>query len=149
METFEKSTLIETTAKELFEFHLDPQNLLKITPSNIQTELITKDVQPQEGAVLMIKTTKNFFTFKWIVRIKTLEYPNLFVDEALQSPFAFWEHQHIFEAQGNKTLLKDVVKYRLPFSIIGKLLKGFIQEDLKQMFEYRHKVTKELLEAKK
>ncbi|AXH15322.1 SRPBCC family protein [Malaciobacter mytili] len=148
MKTFTKETYINTTLEELFAFHMDTNNLLKITPSNIKATLLTKNIQPKEGQVISLKTTKNFLSFLWIIRIKKIEYPKLFIDEALKSPFKFWEHQHIFEKRGNKVLLKDVVRYELPFGFIGRIFSSFIQSDLEKMFDFRHKVTKNILEGK-
>lgn len=148
MKTFTKETYINTTVEELFAFHMDTNNLLKITPSNIKTTLFSKNIQPKEGAVISLKTTKNFLSFFWLIRIKKIQFPNLFIDEALKSPFKYWEHQHIFEQRGNKVLLKDVVRYELPFGFIGRIFNSFIESDLEKMFIFRHKITKDILEGK-
>ncbi|PPK63012.1 SRPBCC family protein [Malaciobacter marinus] len=148
MQTFTKQTYINTSLEELFKFHLDSNNLIKITPKNIKAELLTKDVSPKEGAILKIKTIKNFIPFTWVVKIEKMDYPNMFMDVAIKSPFKFWEHSHIFEQEDDKVLLKDVVRYELPFGFLGSLLDGFIKKDLEQMFEFRHEVTKKILEGK-
>ncbi len=148
MKTFTRQIYINTTLEELFDFHMDTNNLLKITPPDIKATLVTKNIQQKEGEVISLITTKNFLSFLWIVRIKKINFPTLFVDEALKSPFKYWEHQHIFEKRGNKVLLKDVVKYELPFGFIGKIFNSFIESDLQKMFEFRHKVTKNILEGK-
>ena len=40
METFEKTTLIDCSAKELFDFHLDTNNIKLITPKHTKVELL-------------------------------------------------------------------------------------------------------------
>lgn len=147
MKTFTKQTYIDTTLEELFKFHLDTNNLIKITPKNIKAELLTKCDNPKEGTILKIRTVKNFIPFTWVVKIKKMDYPHMFVDEALKSPFKFWEHYHIFKQDGHKVLLKDVVRYELPFGFLGSLLHSVIEKDLEQMFEFRHEVTKKSLEG--
>ncbi len=148
MKTFIKETYINATEEELFNFHMDINNILKITPNNIKTSILTDIIEPKEGSLITLKTKKNFLTFLWIVRIDKIKYPNLFIDKALKSPFKYWEHQHIFEKQDNRVLLKDIVNYELPFGFIGSLFSKFIESDLEKMFAFRHKVTKSILEDK-
>lgn len=82
----------------------------------------------------------------WEVKIEKIEEPNLLVDIALKSPFAFWEHKHIFIKHGNMSELKDVITFKMPFGILGDLLSFFVKKDLQNMFDYRHKITKNILE---
>lgn len=149
MQTFIKSSYINCDIKSLFDFHLDTNNLTKITPTNIKVELLTKDFKPVVSQVLKIKSTKYFIPMMWEVKIEKIEEPNLLVDIALKSPFKFWEHKHIFINHGNFSELKDVITFKMPFGIFGKLLEGFVKKDLQKMFDYRHKATKEILEKGK
>lgn len=149
METYEKSTLIKCSAQELFDFHMDTNNILKITPPNISVELLTPEITPKEGAVLKIKSTKNYIPINWEVKIEKLEKPHTLIDVALKSPFKYWEHQHIFIEHRDFTELKDVVKFEVPFGVIGKIAQFFIYNDLINMFEFRHQKTKEILENNK
>ncbi|RXK01091.1 hypothetical protein CRU98_01165 [Arcobacter sp. CECT 8986] len=148
MQTYTRTIYIDTTLDEIFDFHLDVNNLVKITPSNIKVELLNKDFVPKEGATMDIKVTKNFIPLKWSVKIKKLEKPNILVDVALKSIFKYWEHQHIFEKRGNRVLLKDVVRYELPFGFLGNLINFLIYKDIDSMFKYRQETTKKLLEGK-
>ena len=146
MQTFIKSSYINCDTKSLFDFHLDTNNLTKITPTNIKVELLTKNFKPVVSQILKIKSTKYFIPMMWEVKIEKIEEPNLLVDIALKSPFAFWEHKHIFIKHGNMSELKDVITFKMPFGILGKLLEGFVKNDLQNMFDYRHKITKNILE---
>jgi len=146
MKTFEKTTFINCTIDELFEFHLNMNNLKAITPLDTDVELINKDFIPHEGGVVKIRTVKHFIPTTWEVKIQKLQSPNLLVDVAVKSPFKYWEHSHIFTSKGSICELKDVVKYELPFGKIGEFFDFLIQKELKNMFDYRHKITKGLLE---
>ncbi len=146
MQTFIKSSYINCDIKSLFDFHLDTNNLTKITPTNIKVELLTKDFKPVVSQVLKIKSTKYFIPMMWEVKIEKIEEPNLLVDIALKSPFKFWEHKHIFINHGNFSELKDVITFKMPFGILGDLLSFFVKKDLQNMFDYRHKITKNILE---
>lgn len=148
MKTFQKSTLIKCDVNDLFDFHLDVNNIKIITPKNIKVKLLTPDFKPKEGQVLKLKSIKNFIPINWVVRIDKLERPNRLIDIAVKSPFVYWEHQHLFIKHDTYCELKDVVHYELPFGFIGKLFESFIYNDLSQMFDYRHEITKNILENK-
>ncbi len=149
MYTFEKISIIKNcTIEQLFDFHFDISNLKKITPPEIKVELLNKDFIPHEGGVLRLKTIKNFIPIVWEVKIVKIQRPNLLIDVAIKSPFKYWEHSHIFTKRGNVWELKDVINYELPFGKLGSLFNFFIKKELNKMFEFRHQVTKELLEKK-
>ena len=149
MQIFIKSSYINCDVKSLFDFHIDTNNLQKITPNDTKVELLTKDFKPIASQILKIKATKYFIPMNWEVKIEKIDEPNLLVDLALKSPFAFWEHKHIFIKHGNMSELKDVVTFKMPFGFIGKLLEVFVIKDLQKMFDFRHKITKEILEKEK
>ncbi len=145
MKKYEKISLISCELEELFDFHLDVNNLKAITPDNIQITFLKENFTPKKNEVLKIKIVKNFLPINWEVKIEKLERPNILVDLALKSPFRYWKHYHIFTKKGNLCELKDIVEYELPFGIIGNFFNFLIQRELNTMFTFRHKITKELL----
>ncbi len=148
MKRFEKTSLISCTVEELFKFHLDSNNIKRITPKDTKVELLNKDFVATEGEVLEIKTTKFCIPTFWAVEISLIKEPNMLVDTALSSPFEFWRHSHIFTKKGNVCELKDVVEFELPFGFIGNMFNSFVENQLNNMFSYRHKQTKKILEKK-
>jgi ligand-binding SRPBCC domain-containing protein len=149
MNTYEKVSLLECQVEDLFNFHLDTNNLKVISPQGIKVTLLNEDFVPKEGAILKLKTVKNFISMIWEVKIATLQAPNLLVDVALKSPFKLWKHSHIFtQINENTCELKDLVEYSLPFRL-DFLLNFFVQHELEKMFAFRHSVTKQLLEERK
>ena len=83
----------------------------------------------------------------WEVKIERLEHPNLLVDLALRSPFKYWKHSHIFtQTDEGICELKDLVEYELPFGFLGILANPFIKNELSKMFNFRHRITREILE---
>jgi ligand-binding SRPBCC domain-containing protein len=148
MKRFEKTSLISCSINELFDFHLDSNNIKKITPKDTKVELLNKNFVPSEGEILEIKTTKFFIPTFWAVEISLIKKPTMLVDTAVSSPFDFWRHSHIFTQKGDICELKDVIEFQLPFGAIGNLFSGFIEKQLESMFTYRHKQTKMILEKK-
>ncbi|WP_417325489.1 SRPBCC family protein [Halarcobacter sp.] len=146
MKKYEKTSFIDCTLEELFDFHLDVNNLKAITPDNIQITFLEENFTPKEKGVLKIKTVKNFLPIRWEVKIEKLQRPNILVDLALKSPFKYWKHSHVFTKKGNMCELRDVIEYELPFGKLGELFDFFIKKELDSMFTYRHNKTKKLLE---
>jgi ligand-binding SRPBCC domain-containing protein len=142
-----KRTLIDCTQEELFTFHLDTNNIKKITPTHTKVALLNYDENIYEGKIVDLKTTRAFIPILWKVQIETIDHPNSLVDIALKSPFSYWKHQHNFIQKGDKTLLEDIIEYELPFGALGKLVNIFIKKDIENMFSYRHKQTKKILES--
>lgn len=147
MKTIEQISMIRCKVEDLYKFHLDSNNITKITPPNIKVELLNDDTLTYEGKIVKIKTTKLFIPTYWEVEIEKIEKPNLLVDIALRSPFKYWRHQHIFTQKGDMCELKDIIEYELPFGLLGQIFAPFIELDIKNMFNYRHQKTKEILEA--
>ncbi|WP_421716990.1 SRPBCC family protein [Arcobacter arenosus] len=145
---YEKTSLIKNcTLEELYEFHLDSNNLVKITPPDMNVTMLNDSFEAKEDEILRLKTEKKFMPIPiyWEVKILKNQKPNLLVDFAMKSPFRYWKHSHIFTKRGNSVELKDEVLYVLPFGKIGKLFNFFVERELEKMFNYRHKVTKEIL----
>ena len=64
-------------------------------------------------------------------------------------PFAKWYHRHnmLDDGQGG-TILRDVVDYEVPLGALGRLFGGgFVRSKLVRMFDYRHEVTRKIVEA--
>lgn len=148
MKKFEKKSLISCSIEELFSFHLDSSNIKQITPKDTKVELLNKDFKAKEGGILNIKTTKFFIPTLWSVEISLIKKPFMLVDTAIKSPFSFWRHSHIFTQKGNICELKDVIEYEIPFGFIGNIFSKLVENQLKDMFDYRHKQTKRILEKK-
>lgn len=150
MKIYEKTSLIKCNIDDLFNFHLDLNNLKKITPKNTKVTLLDEIFTPKEGDVLRLHTVKNFIPIVWEVKIAKVMLPNLLVDIALRSPFKSWKHSHIFIDLGDGFCeLKDRVEYKLPFGILGGCLNFLVENQLESMFSYRHKITQQTLESSK
>jgi ligand-binding SRPBCC domain-containing protein len=58
-----------------------------------------------------------------------------------------WQHQHIFEEQNGKTKLSDRIYYEIPGGWLSEFLLGWwVNSRLKEMFKYRHQITKKYCE---
>jgi hypothetical protein len=81
----------------------------------------------------------------WRTEITEWNPPFSFTDTALKSPYKQWIHLHTFETgKRGETIMKDLVRYRLPFEPLGDLAHFFVKKELKYIFDYRFKTVEEI-----
>jgi len=140
-----KETVINRPLNEVFDFFSKAENLNKITPPDMQFQILTPlPINIQKGTLIDYKIKVNGIPFKWKTLISTWEPPHRFVDEQLKGPYNTWIHEHTFEERDGKTYMKDVVKFKSPGWILEPLINAlFIEKKVKGIFEYREKKLNE------
>ena len=122
---------IKTDSEELFQFHLDTNNLPKISPPFPKAKLKSiSDIPLKEGSKVTVSL--NFFLFEtdWEIEIEKVKEGELIVDLQKKGLFEYWRHSHIFEKNDDKVIMTDKVEYIPPFGKLGKLLNPFIRLQL-------------------
>ena len=135
----ERTQRIARPLQEVFAFFADAANLEAITPHFLRFRMLTRaPIEMRVGTLIDYEISLLGVPMKWRTRIAAWE-PNLrFADEQLSGPYAYWHHTHSFQAQGNATLMRDVVVYREPLGPLGVVLHSlFVERTLKRIFDYR------------
>jgi ligand-binding SRPBCC domain-containing protein len=138
---FEQFLLI--SLNEAWDFFSAPQNLNEITPSDMQFEILTTEIPRMYAGQLMQYNVTPFPFVKmgWVTEITHVEDRKLFVDEQRFGPYSFWHHQHHFEEVDGGVKMTDILHYRLPLGIVGKLVNAlFIARKIRGIFEFRFEV---------
>lgn len=142
----EKSQLLDIDLETAWKFFSDPKNLQKITPSDLSFNILSplpEKVYP--GLIILYKIKIfSFIPFNWVTEITQVRENEFFIDEQRFGPYKFWHHQHSFEKKNGKTLMKDTVHYGLPYGIFGRLGKGIVQKQLRQIFDYRKSILSDI-----
>lgn len=144
---FQKSVSINCDLDELFKFHLDTNNLPKISPSFPKATIKQiSDIPLKKGSNVTVLL--NFLIFKtdWEIFIKEIEPNKLIGDYQTKGIFEYWYHSHIFDQEGNRVVMTDRVEFIPPLGLLGRLFIPLIKIQLKLMFNYRHKKTKAIFE---
>ncbi len=117
----EREQIINRPRKEVFEFFADAGNLEKITPPELNFHIITPPpIDIKKGALIDYRLKLRGISITWRTEITEWNPPYSFVDSALKSPYKQWIHLHIFEeGTGGETIMKDIVRYRLPLEPFG------------------------------
>jgi ligand-binding SRPBCC domain-containing protein len=126
--------------KQAFTFFEDPRNLFDITPNWLQ--FVMKDRGKKttvfEGAEFDYTIRWYGVTMEWKSRIIGYKPPERFTDVQLIGPYRSWEHLHTFEDVPEGTRMRDIVTYKLPFGMIGRMVHALVvRRQLKDIFSYR------------
>jgi ligand-binding SRPBCC domain-containing protein len=148
--TFELVTYIDANIEEVFEFHLNLENLLRVSPEDAHLQIFHAPPKLEKGARvgLFVKIGPITTTMETIV--EEIDPPHKFVDRQVGGFFASWIHTHLFEKiTDTKTRLTDRIEYSLPGGVLGNLVAGGIAQDkIEELFRHRAMMTKKLLEKK-
>ena len=146
---FVRRTRIAASAEELFAWHAAPGALQRLTPPWEPVE-VEKEGRIEEGSETVLRIRVGPFSLRWVARILDCIPGRSFRDVQVRGPFASWQHTHRMEPDGSSTSwLEDRIEYVLPFGWLGRWLGGWmVRRRLDQMFEYRHRITREAFAEK-
>lgn len=150
MQYFSRSIEIAAEQDVVYSFHTNPSNLARITPSNFKVDILEAG-PPEEGTEVILRVKPiPFISQKWHLRFDVFEPPRRLGDVMLKGPFRHWKQTREFVPLSNgKTLLNDIIEYELPFGPLGRLAhRLFIGRQIDEMFTYRHRQAKKLLESR-
>ena len=139
-----REQLIPADIETAWSFFSSPENLEKITPPDMGFDVLTdvKNIKMFEGQIIdYVVRPMLGIPMKWRTEIRQVNEPFSFTDVQLKGPYSKWEHTHHFEQTENGTLMKDVIRYRVPFGPIGQLFNTLaIRRRLVHIFDFRQKI---------
>ena len=133
---FESELWLPRPREEVFEFFADPANLEAITPPWVRFHTLTpRPIEMRAGTLIDYRLRVRGFPVRWRTRIRAWEPPFRFVDEQLRGPYRLWVHEHEFESRDGGTLVRDRVRYAVPFDFLVHKL--FVEGDIAKILNYR------------
>ena len=137
---------IELSREEVFEFFADAFNLQKITPPDVLFRVLTPaPIVLRKGTRIDYRLTVFRFPFRWRTVFSLWEPPERFVDEQEHGPYRSWVHTHEFSDLGGGTLVRDRVRYELPWPPLGELAQPMVRRKLNHIFDFRQAMIHRLL----
>lgn len=149
MHTYSRSVIIRAPIEEVFLFHTDVRNLIKITPSFIKVNVVHAD-PPGLGQKVSLNIRQfGVIPLNMLMEFFMYEYPTCLADKQIKGPFSSMIQYRYFEdVGGGYTRMKDVFEFSLPFGILGRLAYSLIvKKMIESMFIYRQNMTKKILES--
>ena len=140
---FERSVLLAAPPEEVYAFHEDPRNIVKISPPSLRVEKVECTVPARAGEDFRLRVSQFGLPLEWIGYWDEAVPCSRLVDGARKSPFRHWRHHHLFAKAPGGTLMTDRVEYALPFSLLGRLLNATVMRLVfAAMFAARHRATR-------
>lgn len=145
---FIREQKIPVDVHTLWDFMTSPKNLSKITPDYMGFQVTTPNLPDKvyEGMIIAYKVSPLMkIKLTWVTEITHVKDLQYFVDEQRVGPYSMWHHEHLLIPIENGVLMRDIVTYKPPFGILGRIANGlFIKKQLKGIFDYRHRKIEEL-----
>jgi ligand-binding SRPBCC domain-containing protein len=134
-----REQVVEQPLERTFEFFAAAHNLERITPAWLSFEVLTPEPDAMSaGMQLHYRLRLHGVPVRWTSRIDVWEPGRAFVDRQVRGPYKLWHHRHEFEPHPRGTLVRDHVRYALPFGLLGRIAhKLFVARDLARIFDYR------------
>lgn len=148
MPLFEQSVSVNTSAEELFDFLIRPQNVLKINPPEMQMNLINVPEVLENDSKLNVELLGFGIPQRVVQQVTEFTSPSMFTVSQIEGPLSKWSHSHHFDggAEGNVTLTERI-DFEPPGGMIGFVITADkIKEYLEKGFAHRHVALKELFE---
>ena len=143
--TLRREQWVPRPLDEVFAFFCDARNLEDLTPPWLGFQILTPGpISIAAGTQIRYRLGLHGIPVMWTTGIRRWEPPFRFVDVQLSGPYQLWHHTHRFESLGGGTLMTDVVRYRLPFGIIGRVMHAIkVRHDVERIFDYRFQRVRE------
>ena len=149
MLNFRYSSLIDAPVETVWQFHERSDILQLLTPPWQPVTIVRREGGLGIGAISEFRISLAGIPVPWIATHTQCETNCLFVDEQTDGPMESWIHRHEFTPENGKTRLTDAIAYELPGGDLSEfILAWWVEARLKDMFRYRHQVTKTQCESK-
>lgn len=143
----EREQWVPTSPGQTFALFSDAFALERITPPWLGFRVTNPGpIEIGEGTLIGYALRLHRVPIRWLTRIEAWDPPHRFVDLQLRGPYRLWEHTHTFVPQGTGTVILDRVRYALPLSLLGELVRvTVVRRDLERIFDYRREAVARLL----
>jgi ligand-binding SRPBCC domain-containing protein len=138
--TLQTEQFLNAAPEKVWQFFSQPENLNKLSPSEIGFEITSPHVAVMHPGQIITYKIKlmPLVKFNWVTEITHVKTGEFFVDEQRFGPYKMWHHQHLFEPLEKGVFMRDVVVFKLPYGIFGRLAFAlFIKKKLQAIFKYR------------
>ncbi|HTC47650.1 MAG TPA: SRPBCC family protein [Candidatus Aquilonibacter sp.] len=142
---FQRTQLVPRPLETVFEFFSRAANLQVLTPPWLEFRLVDAPQELAAGSLIRYKLRVHKVPIRWTTQITEWEPPRRFVDIELSGPYALWLHEHTFTPDPKGTIMRDTVRYALPFGFLGQIANWvMVERDVRTIFDYRTKKMREL-----
>ena len=147
MKSFIRTTYINgISSSELFAWHIREGAFERLNPPWQQFKVIERKGNIQSnGTVKMKMKIAGPIHTTWLVKHSDYIKGKQFRDSQIKGLFSSWTHTHLFNSfENSSSTLDDHIEYSLPGGMLTERIAfPLINKKLNQMFDYRHRLTRE------
>jgi ligand-binding SRPBCC domain-containing protein len=120
-------TVIRAPVVRVFDLARDI-DLHQRSMANTHERAVSGRTSGRIGAGETVTWRARHFGLTWSLtsEITAFDRPNRFVDEQISGPFAWFRHEHRFEAVPGGTLMIDDWRHAAPFGLLGRIADGIV-----------------------
>jgi ligand-binding SRPBCC domain-containing protein len=145
MPSFAAELTVPRPLAEVFEFFLNPANLVHVSPPELHMRLVEGPARLRLGSVIVLQGRRWGVPQRVVSEVTAFELGASFVDEQRQGPFRRWKHLHRFVAVPDGTRIADHIDYEPPGGLLGLVVTPQVLErDLHWVYGYRCEKLREL-----
>ncbi len=148
LEEWVSSQMIPRPLPEVFSFFSRAENLEILTPPWLNFKILEVKHPAgslDTGSLIDYSLKIHGLPVRWRTLIQEWVPNEKFVDTQVRGPYRYWHHTHEFQAVGNETLMKDKVRYQLPFGRVGRWAAGgLVKSEVRKIFEFRNQKIVEI-----
>ena len=135
-------TTVAAPLDRTFAFFSDAANLERMTPRWLGFRIVGSPPDAlRQGAIIDYTIRLAGVPVRWRTRIVDWQPGRQFSDVQERGPYALWEHTHSFRAVADGVLMRDEVRYALPFGPLGSLAHAVaVRPSLRRIFDFRTEV---------
>jgi ligand-binding SRPBCC domain-containing protein len=132
--------VIDAPLRDVWDYFSNPGNLSRITPGDMHFRITSRPKEPMYAGMIITYKVKIFplIMSNWVTEITHVETFKYFIDVQLFGPYKLWHHQHHFDEQENGVLMTDIVTFKIPYGIFGRIAGSFVKKKLKKIFAFRY-----------
>ena len=147
MAIFERSVDIKASLQDVFQFHLQPENLARLMPTFVRAEIVAPSSPSRAGDTLTIVIRLPFIALKWEAAITKVG-EGLLEDVQVTGPFRSWRHEHrVEDIGGGRARLTDRVEFRFLPGALSQLDPWLVRPLLALAFAHRHRKMVQLFQV--
>lgn len=139
---------VPATLDEAWGFFSRPENLNRITPEDMDFEILSdiSGMQMYPGMIVRYKVRPVFnIPMNWVTEITHVQDRKYFIDEQRFGPYALWHHQHHFQEKDGGVLMTDILHYAIPFGPLGRIANAVLVDNrVEDIFRFREKVISDI-----
>jgi ligand-binding SRPBCC domain-containing protein len=134
----------------VFAFFADARNLEEITPGWLGFQVLSpQPIGMRSGTRILYRIRWHGLPMRWLTEIASWNPPTGFADVQLRGPYRLWHHTHRFESVDGGTLMRDEVRYAMPFALLGQFAHAWlVKSELEALFNYRAVALSNILGAR-